>query len=59
MEVDYTPLVWWASFLAPILQGLIVNFLTYAILKYYKNRKKKGRWQPSFFELMDDFLQPS
>ena len=26
-------------FLAPILQGLIVNFLTYAILQYYKNRK--------------------
>ncbi len=39
MEVDYTPLVLWASFLAPILQGLIVNVLTYAILKYYKNRK--------------------
>ena len=39
MEVDSNPLVCWASFLAPILQGLIVNFLTYAILQYYKNRK--------------------
>ena len=27
------------SFLTPILQGLIVNVLTYAILKYYKDRK--------------------
>ena len=26
-------------FLTPILQGLIINVLTYAILKYYKNRK--------------------
>ena len=26
-------------FLTPILQGLIVNVLTYAILQYYKNRK--------------------
>ena len=39
MEVDYDALVLLANFLAPILQGLIVNFLTYAILKYYKNRK--------------------
>ena len=39
MEVDCNPLVWWANFFAPILQGLIVNFLTYAVLKYYKNKK--------------------
>ena len=39
MEVDYGALVWWVNFLTPILQGLIVNFLTYTILKYYKNRK--------------------
>lgn len=39
MEVDYDALVWWVNFLTPILQGLVVNFLTYAILKYYKNRK--------------------
>lgn len=41
MEVAYTPLVLWASFLASILQGLIVNVLTYAILKHYKGYRTK------------------